>query len=170
MKKVLKIILLVLVLLSTMFFLFVPQYIDRSKNKSTINGPFEKISWYDSIPFIADLHCDALLWNRDLVKEHTYGHVDLPRMQKANMAYKKQDYSEAARLLQKIATDFGDDVLADDAIFNLAQINETFFSNKDEAKRLYEEILTKYPGSSFVNQARKNYRRLRGDKADVDVQ
>ncbi len=91
-------------------------------------------------------------------------------MQKANMAYKKQDYSEAARLLQKIATDFGDDVLADDAIFNLAQINETFFSNKDEAKRLYEEILTKYPGSSFVNQARKNYRRLRGDKADVDVQ
>jgi TolA-binding protein len=91
-------------------------------------------------------------------------------MQKANMACKKQDYSEAARLLQKIATDFGDEVLADDAIFNLAQINETFFSNKDEAKRLYEEILTKYPGSSFVNQARKNYRRLRGDKTDVEVQ
>ena len=91
-------------------------------------------------------------------------------MQKANMAYKKQDYSEAARLLQKIETDYSDDVLADDAIFNLALINENFFSNKDEAKRLYEEILTKYPGSSFVNQARKNYRRLRGDKADVEVQ
>ncbi len=91
-------------------------------------------------------------------------------MQKANMAYKKQDYSEAARLLQKIETDYSDEVLADDAIFNLALINENFFSNKDEAKRLYEEILTKYPGSSFVNQARKNYRRLRGDKADVEVQ
>jgi predicted Zn-dependent protease len=89
-------------------------------------------------------------------------------MQKANMAYKKQDYSEAARLLQKIETEYSDDVLADDAIFNLALINENFFSNKDEAKRLYEEILTKYPGSSFVNQARKNYRRLRGDKADVE--
>jgi tetratricopeptide (TPR) repeat protein len=90
-------------------------------------------------------------------------------MQKANMAYKKQDYSEAARLLQKIASDYSDEVLADDAIFNLAQINENFFSNKDEAKRLYEEILTKYPGSSFVNQARKNFRRLRGDKADVEA-
>jgi tetratricopeptide (TPR) repeat protein len=91
-------------------------------------------------------------------------------MQKVNMAYKKQDYSEAAMLLQKIVSNYADDVLADDAIFNLAQINEEFFSNKDEAKRLYEQILTKYPGSSFVNQARKNYRRLRGDKADVEAQ
>jgi membrane dipeptidase len=87
MKKAFKIILLVLVLLALVFFLFVPQYIDRTKNKSTLKGPFEKVSWYDSIPFIADLHCDALLWNRNLVKEHTYGHVDLPRMQKGNMAF-----------------------------------------------------------------------------------
>lgn len=91
-------------------------------------------------------------------------------MQKANMSYKKQDYSEAAMFLQKIVAEYGDEVLADDAMFNLAQINEIFFSNKDEAKRLYEQILIKYPGSSFVNEARKNFRRLRGDKADVEIQ
>ena len=89
-------------------------------------------------------------------------------MQKANMSYKKQDYSEAAMLLQKIVTNYADDVLADDALYNLAKINEDFFSNKDEAKRLYEQILIKYPGSSFVNEARTSFRRLRGDKADVE--
>ncbi len=40
----------------------------------------------DLIPFMADLHCDALIWNRDLLEESIYGHVDLPRIQKANMA------------------------------------------------------------------------------------
>lgn len=30
--------------------------------------------------FIADLHCDALLWNRDLLQRSSRGHVDLPRL------------------------------------------------------------------------------------------
>ena len=71
--------------------------------------------------------------------------------------------------LQKITTQYGDDVLADDALFNLAYINENYFSNKDEAKRLYEQLIIKYPGSTFVNEARKRFRILRGDKADVEV-
>lgn len=90
-------------------------------------------------------------------------------MERANIALKKQDYSEAAMQLQKITTQYGDDVLADDALFNLAYINENYFSNKDEAKRLYEKLIIQYPGSTFVNEARKRFRILRGDKADVEV-
>lgn len=90
-------------------------------------------------------------------------------MERANIAYKKQDYSEAAMQLQKITQAYADDVLADDALYNLAYINENFFSNKDEAKRLYEQLIIQYPGSTFVNAARKRFRFLRGDKADVEV-
>ncbi len=90
-------------------------------------------------------------------------------MERAEIALKKQDYSEAALQLQKITTQYPDDVLADDALFNLAYINENYFSNKDEAKRLYEQLILKYPGSTFINEARKRYRVLRGDKADVEV-
>lgn len=90
-------------------------------------------------------------------------------MMRAEIAYKKQDYSEAALQLQKITTQYAEDVLADDALFNLAYINENFFSNKDEAKRLYEQLILKYPGSTFVNEARKRFRALRGDKADVET-
>lgn len=36
--------------------------------------------------FIADFHADSLLWNRDLLERHAYGHVDLPRLQAGNVA------------------------------------------------------------------------------------
>lgn len=89
-------------------------------------------------------------------------------MKKADIAYKHQDYSEAAMHLQDIVTHYADDVLADDALYNLALINETFFQNKDEAKRLYQQLIEKYPGSTYVNLARKAFRALRGDKPDVE--
>jgi tetratricopeptide (TPR) repeat protein len=90
-------------------------------------------------------------------------------MMRSQLAMKKQDFGEAAMHLQKIVTEYGEDVLADDAIYTLATINEEFFQNKDEAKRLYEQLILKYPGSTFVNQARKRYRILRGDKPDVEM-
>ncbi len=36
--------------------------------------------------FVADLHCDALLWNRDLLERGSHGHVDLPRLVEGNVA------------------------------------------------------------------------------------
>lgn len=36
--------------------------------------------------WIADLHCDATLWNRPLVERAARGHVDLPRLEEGNVA------------------------------------------------------------------------------------
>lgn len=46
----------------------------------------EAKDFFDSLSFVADLHCDALLWGRDLTKRSNYGHVDFPRMQEGNVA------------------------------------------------------------------------------------
>ncbi|MBK7764126.1 MAG: tetratricopeptide repeat protein [Bacteroidetes bacterium] len=89
-------------------------------------------------------------------------------MERARIAIKKQDFSEAAMLYQKVVSEHAEDILADDALFSLAGINESVFKNAEEAKRLYEQLILKYPGSTFVSEARKNFRRLRGDKADVE--
>jgi membrane dipeptidase len=37
--------------------------------------------------FIADMHCDSLLWDRDLMVRHDYGHLDVPRMVEGNVAF-----------------------------------------------------------------------------------
>jgi len=36
--------------------------------------------------FIADLHADSLLWKRNLLEQSDIGHVDLPRLQRGNVA------------------------------------------------------------------------------------
>ncbi len=36
--------------------------------------------------FIADLHADTLLWDRPLLETSSWGHVDLPRLQKGHVA------------------------------------------------------------------------------------
>jgi microsomal dipeptidase-like Zn-dependent dipeptidase len=36
--------------------------------------------------FVADFHCDALMWNRDILERGWHGHVDLPRLVEGNVA------------------------------------------------------------------------------------
>jgi len=36
--------------------------------------------------FVADLHADSLFWGRDLLSRSAAGHVDIPRLQQANVA------------------------------------------------------------------------------------
>lgn len=68
----------------------IPDRIEKAKNKTLFLPPYtvsdEARDLYNSLDFIADLHCDALLWNRDLTEKSEIGHVDFPRMQEANVA------------------------------------------------------------------------------------
>lgn len=87
-KRILQALLIIIIIGAILFFYFGPSYIDKSKNTIIHSSSgIVAVSWYDSIPFIADMHCDALLWNRNLLKRHNYGHVDIPRMQEANEAF-----------------------------------------------------------------------------------
>jgi microsomal dipeptidase-like Zn-dependent dipeptidase len=68
----------------------VPSYIELQRNPVKAMGPYhvspEARAIYDRLDFIADLHCDALLWGRNLNKREDRGHVDFPRMREANVA------------------------------------------------------------------------------------
>jgi microsomal dipeptidase-like Zn-dependent dipeptidase len=68
----------------------VPQYIESQRNPVKLSAPYtvsaEAQAMYDRLDFISDLHCDALLWGRNLNKRGDRGHVDFPRMREANVA------------------------------------------------------------------------------------
>lgn len=68
----------------------IPQYIESKRNPVKALGPYqvspEAKALYNRLDFISDLHCDALLWGRDLNKREDRGHVDFPRMREANVA------------------------------------------------------------------------------------
>lgn len=82
---------------------------------------------------------------------------------KAQIELKHMRYTEAAAFYEMISKDFSDGILGDDAFFKLADLNETQFKNTEKAKELYQALVEKYPGSVYVVEARKRFRKLRGD-------
>lgn len=89
--------------------------------------------------------------------------IDEVLWSKANLELKIGKTQEALVTLEKIAKDYAEDIHGDDAYFLQAKILEEKIGDKEKAKKIYEEILTKYPGSIYVAEARKRFRILRGD-------
>ncbi|MBL7723990.1 MAG: dipeptidase [Chitinophagaceae bacterium] len=140
-RKFLKIFAIILVIGAVIFFVFVPSYIDKSKNKVSLKleNPV-KVDWYDSIPFIADLHCDALLWDRNNLKQHSYGHVDIPRMKQANMAF--QVFTIVSKTPKGINIERNDDKSDQIALLSFAQLRNPadWFSVKTRSLHQCEEL------------------------------
>lgn len=86
---------------------------------------------------------------------------------KSRIARKTRQYADALVYLDKIVSIYGDDVLADNALWDAAQIEEINLANPQKAKVLYEQLITSYPGSLFTVEARKRFRALRGDTMPV---
>jgi microsomal dipeptidase-like Zn-dependent dipeptidase len=89
MKKIIPA-LLILFILYVATVLTLPSYIEKERNPVKLASPYsvspEAQALYDRLDFISDLHCDALLWGRDLTKRGSQGHVDFPRMREANVS------------------------------------------------------------------------------------
>ncbi|UZR96472.1 dipeptidase [Chondrinema litorale] len=88
--KWLAIVFVVLILAYIVTVIIAPNEFDKNLNETKTLPPYKvsdkALALYNSLDFIADLHCDALLWSRDLTVKNSFGHIDFPRMQEANMA------------------------------------------------------------------------------------
>lgn len=70
---------------------------------------------------------------------------------------------EAIEQLEKIVDKFPTDILGDDSLYILAKIYQEKKNQPSKAMKLFQELLTKYPGSIYGAEARKRFRNLRGD-------
>lgn len=82
---------------------------------------------------------------------------------KARIYLQKGEYSQADTLLGSLLAMYPYDLLADDALWLRANLQEHYFKNISRAKEFYEKILIDYPGSLYATEARKRFRELRGD-------
>ncbi len=89
---------------------------------------------------------------------------------KAIIAEKQGNYNDAIVFYSKVYKDFSYDILADNALINLAKLYEFKLKDPEKAKPLYEKIILNYTGSLFANEARKRYRILRGDVIDKSME
>jgi outer membrane protein assembly factor BamD (BamD/ComL family) len=84
----------------------------------------------------------------------------------ANLRMERGEFDNAIKLLQQILDEYGNDVLADDAYFQQAEIYDRHLKDKTKAMDAYREFLNRFPGSVYAAEARKRFRMLRGDFTD----
>ncbi len=82
---------------------------------------------------------------------------------KAMILDSKRNYAEEDSLLKKVGEQYPEGVLADDALFRRAELHDKRFKDNTKAMELYQDLLTRFPGSLYVVDARKRFRALRGD-------
>ncbi|HSC83680.1 MAG TPA: dipeptidase [Pseudomonas sp.] len=81
--------LLTLAALGAAVFFSLPTLLDRQMNSVASPAPYpasEPAEKLHQSLFVADLHDDALLWQRNLLERHSYGHSDLPRLLEGHVA------------------------------------------------------------------------------------
>ena len=109
-----------------------------------------------------DVEANKLL--QKIIEEHKGESIeDQALFKQAQLFEKQNEFQKAADNYKKIIENYPDDILADDAHFFLAKLMETHLDSPDEAKSLYEYIIFNHQDSIYFVEARKAFRRLRGD-------
>ena len=77
--------------------------------------------------------------------------------------FKQQKFTECTKPLETIVNEFPEEILADEALFKLADVYDNFLENSKKAQGLYRKLIEEYPSSIRVVDARKRFREIRGD-------
>ena len=85
-------------------------------------------------------------------------------MAKSKIFIKNNEFNQAIGQLMGIIENYPTELWGDDAVFILADIYETQLNQPAKALELFQKIITDFPGSLYVIEARKRFRKLRGDK------
>ncbi|MEM6735216.1 MAG: tetratricopeptide repeat protein [Bacteroidota bacterium] len=81
----------------------------------------------------------------------------------AKLELERGNAEKSLEYLDQIISSFAYDILADDASFKKAEVYDLQLNDIEKAKELYQQFLIEYPGSLYAAEARKRFRKLRGD-------
>lgn len=82
----------------------------------------------------------------------------------AKLFIKQNNFEAAIVNLEKVITLNPEGILIDDAYYELAELYKNHLKNTEKASEYYQKIIFDYSSSIFLVDARKKYRRIRGDK------
>jgi len=125
--------------------------------------PLEKLAKADMLVFC--MKYDQALLVLDTITKSFPGHpvLDDAVYRRAQIYMKLKQYDRAVSELKIILSTYYFDILADNALLMLGNIYETKLPDKEQAMKYYMQLVTDFPGSILVNEARQRYRALRGD-------
>lgn len=89
-----------------------------------------------------------------------YPILDEALFQKARIYHQLGDLKTADSLYLQVYNSGGDGILSDNAVIESARIQDYHFKDKAKAKDLYKIIIMEFPGSLFLQEARKRFREM----------
>lgn len=148
--------------------LLVPAYIERQRNPVITPPPYvvskEAAALYDRLDFIANLHCDALLWGRDLTKKGNRGQVDFPRMREAQVSLEMftiVSKSPVGQNMEENSEDAFDNITALSMVKGESPANRFSLINRtlSQSKKL-DEFIQKENGKAIFVKNKSDLQRL----------
>lgn len=98
-----------------------------------------------------------------LIEHKGHSIEDEALFKQASLFTKLKQYDKAIANYKKIILINPEDILVDNAYFQLAKLYDTVLNDKEKAKEYYEKIILDFPSSIYYVDAQKRYRALRGD-------
>ncbi len=106
----------------------------------------------------------ALLTLDSLMKVFPYHTIhDDVLMHRAEISVRRANYNEATDYLKQIVDNYPFGLLADKALFRLAEVHDIYLNDHQQAMEYYKELMLTYPASLQAAPARQRFRALRGD-------
>ena len=82
---------------------------------------------------------------------------------KARMAETTGDYVAATNLLETLSIAYNFDILADNSLYKLGMLYMYSMNQPEKAKIAFEKLIEKYSSSVYIVDARREYRKIRGN-------
>jgi tetratricopeptide (TPR) repeat protein len=136
---------------------------DNQNEDDSVNNSLKQFAVAD---FLMEIHHynEALTLLDSIEQQNLYHSLfDDVLYKKAKIAMIQQNYLKADSLYETLISSYPYDLLADEALFERAKLQETHLNNKLKAMELYQQLLRDYPNSIYTVDVRKHYRTLRGD-------
>ena len=131
-----------------------------------IDSNYTALTWYGKA-LLAEKQQHYKLANKylDSITTEFPGHglSDEILFVKARMAETTGDYVAATNLLETLSIAYNFDILADNSLYKLGMIYLYSMNQPEKAKIAFEKLIEKYSSSVYIVDARREYRKIRGN-------
>ena len=131
-----------------------------------IDSNYTALTWYGKA-LLAEKQQHYKLANKylDSITTEFPGHglSDEILFVKARMAETTGDYVMATNLLETLSIAYNFDILADNSLYKLGMLYMYSMNQPEKAKIAFEKLIEKYSSSVYIVDARREYRKIRGN-------
>jgi tetratricopeptide (TPR) repeat protein len=144
--------------------LYLSLIIHMNKSEDSVQNALNVFAKADLEKFSQNLDAAEISYKKLIEEYPNDALVDDALWNLAEISIRKQLYDQAILQLDQLLQKYHADIFADDALFTKAELYETKLRDPSKAMEFYQKLMTDYPSSIYTTEARKRFRKLRGDK------